>query len=70
MVVWGQLCAILSMLGVCARAIAFPSLRGLMPQPSITIKTNGRGRPEERVLIANIYSIVRFFSDSFVQTAI
>src|SRR5271169_3866496 len=49
--VCGQLFANVSRLGVRARAIALPSLRGLIPQPSIIISTNGRGRPLGVVLI-------------------
>src|SRR6266571_3195239 len=49
--VCGQFFANLSRLGVRARAIALPSLRGLIPQPSIIISTNGRGRPVGVVLI-------------------
>src|SRR5947207_8645637 len=49
--VCGQFLANLSRLGVRARAIALPSLRGLIPQPSIIISTNGRGRPVDVVLI-------------------
>src|SRR6266567_1844481 len=49
--VCGQFFANLSRLGVRARAIALPSLRGLIPQPSIIINTNGRSRPVGDVLI-------------------
>src|SRR6266849_6265082 len=49
--VCGQSLASLSILGVRARAMALPSLRGLIPQPSIIISTKGRGRLTGVVLI-------------------
>src|SRR5215471_13827036 len=53
--VCGHSRASLSMLGVRARAMALPSLRGLMPHPSIIISTNGRGRAAGVVLILSTF---------------